>query len=57
VGSLKDGRHLFVEYADDEIVADNATAHPAIAQERQSAEHFAFGNVGPLPKRLANSYG
>jgi hypothetical protein len=50
-----DGIEFVVRDSYHQIASNDAAAHPTAVQERETAEHLAFGDVVPSAKRLANA--
>jgi hypothetical protein len=49
-----DGLEFVVSDSYHQIASNDSAAHPTAAQESESTEHLAFGDVGPHAERLAN---
>jgi hypothetical protein len=55
MSTAKRARHLFFQHAYDQILTDDAAAHPAAMHERQPAEHFPFRHAGPAAEHAPDA--
>jgi hypothetical protein len=55
VPSAHHGIELVGRNAYHQVVSDNAAAHSTSAEECETTEHLAFGDVAPRAERLANA--